>query len=274
MYGLDNGGMPESTGVGANYIAVCLRSAAAGCTDARAVADGFAAVMRGESVECELQYPCPAPSVTAAERWFNVRITRIGGADPGALVSHVNVGRRKAAEELLERKASEDPLTGLANRRLFLKRLATGLTSRPGEPPRSNVGLAFVALDGLRTVNDRYGYAAGDDVLQVVASRLVALVRPEDTAARITSDEFAILAPQLDAAGLERLVAQIAHALHLPHVVAGAEIEVAASIGSYLAQPGESVRRADEPPGASLRRAIAALDALKRASRTAVAPPE
>ncbi len=90
--------------------------------------------------------------------------------------------------------ATHDPLTGLANRALLLEELAKALWSS-GEDER--VGVVFVDLDGFKTVNDRFGHAVGDELLQAVAARLLRVVRTGDTAARIGGDEFVLVLRRL-----------------------------------------------------------------------------
>jgi diguanylate cyclase (GGDEF)-like protein len=257
MFAIDNGGSPESTGVGINYLDVCARAAAAGCADAGAVEAGLRAVLNGDTVECDMEYPCPAPS---AGRWFVLRITQIGGPEMGALISHVNITRRKIAEQQLERKASEDPLTGLANRVLFAERLSHALTLRPGREPRADVGILFIDLDHFKKINDTFGHAAGDDVLQAVAGRLKTLARTQDTVARLGGDEFAVLVPRTSADGLAAFVKRIAAAFRQPHAICGTALETSASIGTHLAIRGEDA-------AAALRRADEAMYAVKHASR-------
>src|SRR5664280_3074640 len=76
MFALDNGGRPEATGVGVNYLDVCVRAAETGCADAEEVFTGLQAVLSGETVESDREYPCPSPTVG---RWFNSRITPTRG---------------------------------------------------------------------------------------------------------------------------------------------------------------------------------------------------
>jgi diguanylate cyclase (GGDEF)-like protein len=241
MFTLDNDGRPADTGVGVNYLDVCARSAANGCSDATAVAAGLRAVLSGDTVESDLEYPCPSETVS---RWFALRVTSIPGPRPGLLVSHVNISRQKVAEQILERKASEDPLTGLANRALFNQRLTAAIASRSSRSPHSDVGLLYLDLDAFKPVNDTYGHAAGDEVLQTVAARLRRQARPQDTIARMGGDEFAIIVPRITAAGLEGLVDRIHAALTEPHPVHGALVRVGASIGSYLAGPDDTIAKA------------------------------
>nr|WP_255479758.1 EAL domain-containing protein [Quadrisphaera sp. RL12-1S] len=103
------------------------------------------------------------------------------GGQPGHLEVE-DVLRDLAAE--LAHKALTDPLTGLANREHFLERLAAA------HPP---LALVYVDVDDFKAINDSFGHATGDQVLQRVASRLRGAVRPGDLAARLGGDEFALL---------------------------------------------------------------------------------
>src|SRR6185295_6935205 len=87
-----------------------------------------------------------------------------------------------------ESLALEDPLTGLANRRLFADRISMALDH--ARRNQSAMAVVYLDLDGFRQVNNTFGHAAGDDLLKMVARRLVATVREEDTVARLGGDEF------------------------------------------------------------------------------------
>jgi diguanylate cyclase (GGDEF)-like protein len=243
MFAVDNGGRPETTGVGVDYLAVCERAAEAGCTDAARVTDGLRAVIAGETVQSELEYPCPSPAVG---RWFLLRITRLAGPLPGAVVSHVNITRRKAAEEVVAHQAAHDPLTGLANRRLFVTRLDAAL-SRPAGTRQ--IGVLFLDLDGFKEVNDTFGHDAGDEVLLTAAHRLATVVETQDSVARLGGDEFAVVARRSSSDALEQLRERVADVLAEPHLVHGHLLSVPGSVGLTLAAPGEAsaavMRRAD-----------------------------
>jgi diguanylate cyclase (GGDEF)-like protein len=232
LFALDNGGRPDSTGVGVNYLDVCDRAAAGGCADAAEVLNGLQAVLAGETVERDRDYPCPS---STSDRWFTLRMTPILGPTGGAVASHVNISRRKRSEEILAHQASHDPLTGLANRVLLVERLTAALLDRPGRHPVADVGLLYVDLDDFKPVNDTYGHDAGDEVLLTTAQTLTRLVRPQDTVARLGGDEFAVCAPRIgvdDLAGLER---RISTALCEPQHIHGQLVSVHASIGVHLA---------------------------------------
>ena len=102
-----------------------------------------------------------------------------------------DISARKTIEAKIEHLAFYDPLTGLANRRLLLDRLAQTIatSARHGTQP----ALLFVDLDEFKNLNDTVGHSAGDALLEQVAKRLVACVREDDTVARLGGDEFVVL---------------------------------------------------------------------------------
>ena len=254
MFAADNGGQPEVTGVGVNYLDLCARSAAAGCPEAGQAGDGLHAVLDGDSMYVELEYPCPSASVN---RWFLLRITALPGTVPGAVTSHVNITRRKMAEQALAHQAAHDPLTGLANRVRLHATLDAALARPATRVASSGVGLLYLDVDGFKPVNDRYGHAAGDEVLQSIAHRLRAQVRPQDTVARVGGDEFAVIAPRVNGTALAGLVTRLRAALNRPHLIHGGLVRLPVSIGSHLAAPGD-------PAAAALDAADRAMYAAKR----------
>jgi diguanylate cyclase (GGDEF)-like protein len=213
-------------------------------------------VLAGHTVHSELEYPCPSPAVN---RWFLLRITPLGGDLGGAVTSHVNITRRKMAEQELAHQAAHDPLTGLANRSLFANRLKTALTSRR-DPAGSQVGLMYLDADGLKQINDAFGHDAGDEALLTIGHRLRSHVRPQDTVARLGEDEFAVTAPRISADGLDGLCGRVTAALSQPHLIHGHLVPVPVSIGIHLAPPGESADTA-------LRQADQAMYVAKRRTR-------
>jgi diguanylate cyclase (GGDEF)-like protein len=237
-----------------NYLDVCARSTVAGCADAAEVASGLRSVFAGQVIESVFEYACPSPAVG---RWFILRMTVMTSPVRCVLVTHMNITRRKRAEQDLERRASQDPLTGLSNRAQFARRLAHALTSRPSRSGLPDVGVLYLDLDGFKPVNDTYGHGAGDEVLQTVAARLRQATRPNDTVARLGGDEFAVVAPRISANDLAGLIERIRQVLNEPFSVHGDPIHVGVSVGSYLAASGENpddcVHRADQDMYAAKR---------------------
>jgi len=97
--------------------------------------------------------------------------------------------KRALVQHRLEHLAHYDALTGLANRLLLLQTLERAIRRKPAVL----IGLAYLDLDGFKVINDRYGHALGDQLLQLLASRLQQLMRPQDLLARFGGDEFVLL---------------------------------------------------------------------------------
>jgi diguanylate cyclase (GGDEF)-like protein/PAS domain S-box-containing protein len=146
-----------------------------------------------------------------------------------------------AAKEELERLALTDVLTGLANRHSLELSLQHALAVLERTPPGTRlVALLLLDLDGFKPVNDTYGHAAGDEVLQELGRRLSHEVRAPDLVARIGGDELVVLGLDVrDHAAAEhlaeRLVARVAEPVRLS---TGPSVRVTASVG--LAVAGES----------------------------------
>jgi diguanylate cyclase (GGDEF)-like protein len=140
------------------------------------------------------------------------------GALPSLTDLATNAALIRHTREEMARMALTDPLTGLANRALFLDRLdqAIARAKRTGHHP----AVVFIDLDRFKTVNDSLGHEAGDEVLRSVASRLEEVVRGQDTVARLGGDEFAVLcdAPR-EPETAERLAERIAGAVARPITV-------------------------------------------------------
>ncbi|MBR2515075.1 MAG: EAL domain-containing protein [Halomonas sp.] len=107
-----------------------------------------------------------------------------------------DITERKAAEKEIHKLAFYDPLTGLANRRLFMDRLEATMKTRPRNPHHG--ALLFIDLDNFKQVNDTLGHYAGDQLLQQMATQLQAVLRETDTLARLGGDEFAVVIDTLN----------------------------------------------------------------------------
>ena len=129
----------------------------------------------------------------------------------------------------MRRSALTDPLTGIANRRSLLERVGYEIIRHRRQ--EHCFALVMLDLDGFKALNDRFGHAAGDDLLRDVASALQQTIRSQDTAARIGGDEFCVLAPETDAHGLVQLESRLLEAVG--HVTAGMD-RIGASAGTAL----------------------------------------
>lgn len=143
--------------------------------------------------------------------------------------------------------ALHDPLTGLPNRRLLEDRI--GIALAHGRRNQTLVALMYMDLDGFKDVNDTWGHDCGDQLLQLVAQRLVAAARSEDTVARIGGDEFVLVVGDLAAVQDVHATAQkMIDAVATPYLIQDTEVIVTASIGIALSSvaPAEGlIRMAD-----------------------------
>ncbi|HEY8605602.1 MAG TPA: EAL domain-containing protein [Noviherbaspirillum sp.] len=134
----------------------------------------------------------------------------------------------KTAGEL-QRLATSDVLTGLANRAAFDERLAARLSDRRGGAAQA---VFFIDLDRFKEVNDSLGHKFGDALLQEIARRLRACLRPEDVLARMGGDEFVLLAEcSKEAVSAARIAEKLLDALAAPVLIGQQEIRVGTSIG-------------------------------------------
>jgi len=159
----------------------------------------------------------------------------VDGKRQGIVLSYRDIGERKRVEARLQHDAMHDPLTGLANRALFLDRLTQALARRT-RWREQNCGVLFLDLDGFKQINDMLGHAAGDLVLTAVADRLSRALRPQDTAARLGGDEFAVLVDHMEsAAALETVAGRVQQEMEQPYEVLGRFVHAGVSIGAAMA---------------------------------------
>jgi diguanylate cyclase (GGDEF)-like protein/PAS domain S-box-containing protein len=155
-------------------------------------------------------------------------------AEASAIVVVADVTDRTLMRVELERRANFDALTRCYNRSTVLAMLEAQLALDTG------TAVIFVDLDRFKPVNDRFGHAAGDEILTVVARRLRAAVRDHDLVGRLGGDEFLVICPNLDdpSAAVE-IADRIATALKSAFTVNSAEISLCASVGVAWTDTGE-----------------------------------
>ena len=126
-----------------------------------------------------------------------------------------------------------DPLTGLPNRTLMTEHLEQAL--RVARRERTLVALLFIDLDDFKEVNDRWGHAVGDALLQSIAARLSGVLRDGDGVARLAGDEFTVTLTGLRDPGYVDVVARkVLDALTAPHDLDGRSVRVGASVGAAV----------------------------------------
>ncbi|QTE30983.1 putative bifunctional diguanylate cyclase/phosphodiesterase [Pengzhenrongella sicca] len=144
------------------------------------------------------------------------------------------------AADWFRERSLHDPLTGLPNRVLLIEHLEQA-SARARRTHRS-AAILFVDLDKFKRVNDTHGHTVGDSLLIAVARRLESLVRPGDTVARVSGDEYVYLCEDLTSpADVDVLVDRVTNAFATPFSLPTMELSVTASIGIAYSGPGEEI---------------------------------
>ncbi len=147
------------------------------------------------------------------------------------------LAERDAFAARLRELAFSDSLTGLANRNQFQEQL--GLALARARRHGTRVVVMLLDLDDFKPINDKFGHAAGDAVLQEVARRLTGSVREIDTVARIGGDDFAVLMDQPLPDAVEAVAERIVAAVREPCEIDGVPMAVGVSVGMAYAGSGE-----------------------------------
>jgi diguanylate cyclase (GGDEF)-like protein/PAS domain S-box-containing protein len=186
-------------------------------------------------------------------RWMHTRgvaVRDVHGHATRVVGSQTDVTGRKEAESRLQHDAMHDALTGLPNRVLFLDRLDQAIRRSRRHHPDRCAAVLFLDLDRFKVVNDSLGHHIGDELLKAVAKRLQATLRPNDSVARLSGDEFTLLLDDVcDAREATMIAERVQQSLKVPFELEGRELFVDASIGIAVATadsaPHEVMRDAD-----------------------------
>lgn len=197
-------------------------------------------------------------------RWVRNLGKIVGFAADGAprrmLGVAIDVTPQHEQEVLLQRMALYDALTGLPNRVQLARRLQESMAH--ARKTGSQLGVAYLDLDGFKPVNDRLGHSMGDRLLVVVAGRLTSSLRPRDCVARLGGDEFVILMPDLHSVeDCEAMLRRVMESISAFYTLDTERVVVTASIG-YTIFPTD-----DADADALLRHADQAMYAAKQAGR-------
>ncbi len=214
------------------------------------------AALRGEHVQGEMSL-----QTRQGVRRFESRLIPVtvpaSGLCSGFYMVAWDIEERWRETSRLRDAASRDALTGLFNRPAFFSKLEEhlGMDNSPAH------ALLYIDLDNFKNINDAYGHAVGDSVLQVFSERLNSCVRADDCICRIGGDEFLVLLKNAGSAEpASRITRKILEAMHEPVVLDGLRLHVSLSVGIALhdGEHGESAQDLIARADAALYRAKAA----------------
>ncbi len=172
--------------------------------------------------------------VAGHARWWSLSGRPVLGDDGGVTGYRGVMGdvtEAKQAQAHIDYLAHHDPLTSLANRMHFSRRVQDDLTRTPGR----RIALISIDLDGFKPVNDRFGHPVGDALLASIARQLLQVVEPHGIVARLGGDEFAIAVHDLQKAQIEHLCQCLIDAIGAPKRIGDHDVVVGASIGVAVA---------------------------------------
>jgi diguanylate cyclase (GGDEF)-like protein/PAS domain S-box-containing protein len=180
--------------------------------------------------------------------WFRLRARPVTGPD-GEVVriagTFADVTETKVAEERLLHDAVHDNLTGLPNRELFSDRIDRALTLAQSDDS-IRPAIVCIDIDRFKQINEAAGLSAGDSILLTVARRLARILKPQDTLARLTGDEFAVLiVSEFETAQISALTNLVRRVVSTPVTFNEQEIPLTASIGLALFDPQLHATRED-----------------------------
>jgi diguanylate cyclase (GGDEF)-like protein len=186
--------------------------------------------MRSDVLECGEALE-QLHAALAHERMCHTRLHQSATALQERLTAALSeLAATRVGQESAQHCALHDDLTSLPNRRFFRQQLDRALRGRPEDAPA--LAVLYLDLDGMKAVNDTYGHRIGDQLLIVVASRLVRTLRSTDVVSRVGGDEFALLLADLPSADdVAVWAARLCAAVSAPVQLGGLQLRVQASIG-------------------------------------------
>lgn len=204
----------------------------------------------------DLDLQAPAMSeIVHQEQVLSVTTRRLAAG--GWVSTFADVTERRRFENQIRHLAQHDPLTDLANRATLQHALTETLASEAW----GNCAVFHIDLDRFKPINDTFGHAIGDQLLQEVARRLQRTVRAQDVIARLGGDGFALILRPVDPLRLPDTARQLLEVLNQPYTVKKLPIRIGASIGIAVPALGE------RDPDILLRNADLALSDAKNEGR-------
>lgn len=149
-------------------------------------------ILSGEKKHFSFEYPHHDNS---DKRWYLIHATILknGENKVGAVITHINITKRKNAELKAKRLASKDDMTGIFNRKTGIQELYKEI--KLSERRQSMLSLCYIDIDNLKFINDNFGHKEGDEIIKKTVSIINNTLRETDEMARMGGDEFLVIFP-------------------------------------------------------------------------------
>ena len=175
---------------------------------------------------------------------FNAQEVRAAQTLADVTAAYVRIAQARedahAASARFQHGTLHDSLTGLPNRMLLAQRIEHA--AQRAKRTHASSAVLFADLDQFKKINDARGHTVGDELLVHVAQRLSALIRPGDTLARVSGDEFVFLCEDMESSGdAELLSLRIDEAFAEPFRLSVGDLAITASVGMAFSGPGEDI---------------------------------
>lgn len=227
-YALDSGITQVPSVVGGKYLEILDYLTGADQKTVAAVAAGIVSVVTGGATSFQLPHPFFTPK---DKRWFVLKVTPVHDVAERVVVSHEDVTDLKAAELASLTLANVDALTGALSRRNFLN-LAEQEVAR-SQRYELPLMVLMLDLDYFKKINDQYGHAVGDSVLQKFVHAVAGVLRESDLIGRLGGEEFAVLLPNTSLEGGCALAQRIIDSVRAnPVLTASGSIAYTVSVGA------------------------------------------
>lgn len=167
--------------------------------------------------------------------WTRLSISTVRSDDDQSgfvIIIVEDITEKRRYEEELSYNALHDSLTGLPNRELFMDRLEAMLNKYRQKKQNEKISVIILDIDRFQVINETFGHAFGDRLINLVAKRLNSILEPDDTLARLSGDEFGILTNRFFSVGDHtHYIGAIRRLLKEPFRLGGEELSITTSIG-------------------------------------------
>lgn len=176
---------------GENYLEICEKAADSDERIKYALRN-LKLVLKNDNERFSFEYP---DHTSNKKRWYLLHATplKTAGKVEGAVITHINITKRKTAELKAKRLSSKDDMTGIYNRKTGINELQKEI--KLSDRRRSSLSLCYIDIDNLKFINDNFGHKEGDEIIKKTVNLINGSLRETDDISRMGGDEFLVVFP-------------------------------------------------------------------------------